>query len=343
MNKNQIKALINKTEELEKSIKFLDDELNNSNINKYKNIQCNLLNYSIVSSRKILISSVNLKRNNKVYFDCKITVNILSSQTINFYFIVDNLCLKKVSKNLSSGHHTINIEDSYLSLKNTPVKIELQVINEQEKLIYLESINLLINGIEDEFETYQYNGLISNENLLISILAHKRLFIGTKSLETSIFSIENLNFHSWAISHSLAFDPQNRIAYLLRVDLDGRLFYSNLNDKNEIYLTSCVQSVSSIYCNNILYVTYIKNKSCYTFEIENGTSSKHKKITNIRKPIINSRLYYNNFINKIYLILTDKNNSNYLLESINTNLTQGETLSSSFEISLTLAGGENEV
>ena len=338
---NNFYNVFNKTQELENNIKWLDEKLKNSTPNPFTNIKCNLLNYPVIANKKIIISNTNLKKSN-VYFDCKISLNTPSSQEVNFYFFVDGFCLKKVSKTFGVGAHEISISDSYKSLKNTPVEISLQVFPVLEKVVYLEKIELFINGIECGNTSDSFDGISINNSYFLSFLNNQNLYIKTVDKTPAVFSVDDMNFYCTAKHHCLIEDANGDVI-LFKIDLNNNLFYINLNKNNEILLANNATHVSAICKNNNIAVSYIQNKGCYFFEIENGIPTIHKKITAICKPIISSKLFVNKFSNKLFIILTDSKLKNYMLESLDANASNGESLQASFNINITLQEVNNAI
>lgn len=338
---NNFYDVLNKTQELENNIKWLDEKLKNSTPNPFTNIKCNLLNYPVIASKKIIISNTNLKKS-KVYFDCKISLNTPFSQEVNFYFLVDEFCLKKVSKKFGVGTHEISISDSYKSYKNTPVEIGLQIFPVLEKVVYLEKIELLINGIECENLSDSFDGISIDNSYFLSFVNNQNLYIKTVDKKPVILNVDDMDFYCTAKQHCLIKNSKGELV-LFKIDLNNNLFCINLSSNNETLLAQNATHVSAICKNNNIAVSYIQNKGCYFFEIENGMPTIHKKITAVCKPIISSKLFVNEFNNKLFIILTDSKLKNYMLESLEENASNGESLQASFNINITLQEVNNEI
>lgn len=119
---------------------------------------------------------------------------------------------------------------------------------------------------------------------------------------------------------------------MLRVDDIGDLFYSKFGE-NEKYLESNVSAVSAVSINNATYVFYLQNNSCFQIEIDSNRNFSNKsKVECHNYEFINLYCSYSEIDNTIYLILTDKNNSNYLLEQINETFNSNEQINATYSV-----------
>jgi hypothetical protein len=162
-------------------------------------------------------------------------------------------------------------------------------------------------------------------------LSNSRIYLKSSS-KNSIENQDEIDFECIAIgkSHSLAYNINEDIIYLFRVDLYGNLFYSNLNLNNEKFISNNVEKVSCCYGNNKIYFSFISNRKCYTGEIINN-SVFINQLNLINGDFINTYLY---FKDKCYLIITKKDLSNYLLEESNNKFLNRDQLTASVSIDI---------
>ena len=314
---NVIKTLINKTNSLEESF-------NNLSSNKIENVVNNNficfskghIDFSFLNSNKFLIAKFETKQNSALYFQNQIELNIPVSQNIKISLIANNIAIYRSTRKLQSGFNQLTIMKSYTPLKSEEVELYLEIIAEDNSLITIISDTLLVWGLSNITSNIEYQAIETNNNFLLSYINNNSIFYKYTNKETISLNSEDFTYYSSAISYSFCyFEPIDKV-YLFRVDLDGNLFYCNFNNNYEHFLDSDVSFVSCISNNKLILVSYIKNNSCYTIEINSSFNISSPNKINCDIPFIKTYSYFNKYNKKFYLILTDSKNSNYIVENM---------------------------
>lgn len=338
---NLYEDLNKKTQQLENQISTLSSQTDNLKKNSIFTNKKNFVNCSVVGSRKIYLTEFTFETNNDLCFQLNVLIKISAKQKISFSIIANDEIICKHSEEYSVGMHQINLSKDYIPLENKSVKLFLEITSIDDKFISLVSSNLHISGLNQEKPLYKYQSLSQDENYLVSYCYNGELFYTFTIKDTCNLSSEDfINFSS---AKSYAFAVLNSKIYLFRVDLDNNLFYSQFPNKNETFILSDVNSVSTVALSSKIIISIVKEKKCYVCELDNENFSELKEITCTDKQIVNSYLYLNNFSNKIYLILTDSEKMNYILESINETTSTNELLNISYNINIQTYGESDEI
>lgn len=338
---DKLKSLLNKTSELENQI----EEIEKSNQSKAPQVICscfskNLLNFSILSSRTILLAEFNVDEDSVITFQNQIDINLATNQKVKFSIIVNDISIYKSTKNLNAGYNQVNLIKTYTPFISEKIKVYLQITSVDNKLVTLISESLFVWGINESYASIEYQAVETSDKFLLSYINNNVLYFLYTNKENTANNYEDFNYFSSAKSHSFVYVKNQNKIYLFRVDLDGRLFYSNFDDNNEIYLTNNVSKVSAAASSDTICVTYVKDNICHYLEInKDGKYSIDKTINNLRNKIINTYVYYNNYKSKFYIVLTDEYSSNFIMESLSESKSSSSTLNASYEINITTYGG----
>ena len=335
---NNYKSLINKTEKIEDGLSSLQELTENIKNNSFSTFERKFLDLSINPSRKILLTSLNLNENINLSFELNVHFKISAKQKISFKVFANDFLLCKNVDYFEVGKHEIVLTNNNFQLPKQNINLNLEITSEDGKYISLQSTTLFIWGLNQDKPTYQYQIFNVDNYVLLSYCYNNELFFLQTTKNSQNFNKSDFEFFANAVSY--CFTKSSNDLFLFRVDLNGNLFFSKFPDKEELFLSENVQHVSSVYLVDKFIVAYISSKTCYTFEIENNCISSHKKIVSLNKPLINCKLHLNKSTNKVYLVLTDEKNSNYLLESENNIENFSDNLNVSYGIYVETNGGE---
>ncbi|MBQ8424535.1 MAG: hypothetical protein IJX17_00760 [Clostridia bacterium] len=335
---NRLLDLTNKNDEFEKYLESFENFQNKLS----KNSTClscvrNFSNLEIILPKKILLTKLNGKEKSKIFFQCLIDFNSSFDEEIEFSLIVNDISIYKSNKKLNSGSNQVCIMQNYtpISSENLSVYIEISPLN--EKTINLSMVSLFMWGKFDELETINYQALETKDYYLVSMLDNNSLYFAELEKIKNQLNFNDYNYINDAISYSISYNKNSDTIYLFRVDLMGNLFYSNLANKNEIFLTNNITKVSSSISNNgSILVSYIKNNCCYYFEITNNIVSVHKKLLNNNFLVNDCLCYYNKHRDKFCIIISTENESNYFIEQVSHNDCGIINISANYSISITL-------
>lgn len=331
---DKIKTLLNRTTELEEEV----DNINSNSqeiveTNNYITFTKNLLNYSILNTQRILVAQVEVTQNSNIYIQALVELSLSTAQKVTFSIIVDEISIYKSTKSLSSGFNQISIMKAYTPLVSKQIDIYIEITPTENKLLTLTTISLSIWGIVESKNNLKYQAVETEENFVLSYLANNEMYYKTTNKDISTNNAEDFVRYKSAKSFAFAYDSTNKVLYNFRIDMSGKLFYSNFDDKNEIYLTNNAEDVSACSNDDIILVTYIKNNTCYFMLInENSNISEEKQLYFNNYIIKNCYCYYNSFNEKFYVILTDEKNSNYFIESYNESASNQESINASVSL-----------
>lgn len=330
-----IKTLINKTNELED---FISD-FNNSNSetiyqNNFACFSKGLINLSFLNSNKMLIAKFETTQNKPLYFQNQVELNIPTSQTIKITLIINNIAIFRTTRKLEAGYNQFTIMKGYIPLISEQVEMYLQITSEEDSLLTIISNTLLVWGINNIKNNLDYQIIETNENYLLSYLNNNTLYYSYQPKDEIVLNAEDFLYHSIAKSYSFSYFKNENNLYLFKVDIDGNLFYVNMNDNNENFIKSNISHVSTYSNSDIILISIVSNNKVYVAEFDtNENISEFKEIESNNFIIVKSYVYFNEFNNKFYIILTDTNNSNYLISNLDNITTESHYINANYSIS----------
>lgn len=313
-----IKTLLNKTAELEDKLNNISSKQStNLNSNNFVCFSKGLLNLLFSNTDKLLIAEFETIENFALYFQNQIELNVPVSQTIKISLSINNITFFSSSRKLQAGYNQFTIMKSYMPLKSESVKLYLKIKTEDNSPITIISNNLLIWGICNHSNEITYQAIESNEHFYLSYLNNNSLFYAKKSKAEVELNSDDFSYYATALSYSFVyFKPKNKV-YLFRVDLNGNLFYTDFDSNNETFIDSNISNVSVTSNDNIILISTIKNGECNTFEMNQNEDISNQNLINSNGVMLSkSYLYFNNYNNAFYIVLSDKNSNNYITKSL---------------------------
>ena len=339
---NDVKYIKEKTDELESSI----NKLHTNTLKTYKTfktINKPLLNYSIVNSTEIELYNVYVLNNTNMYFMCKIDFYLPSAQNVSFALLIDSICVVKSIKYFAYGKNEIFLSKDFSSITTSTCSIKLVVESIDKKQIELNNVSLTIYGLKENAENINYQSIeVGNDSILLSYLDNSELYYLLTKKSKNYYNFSDFIYYSSVKSYSFSYNTLNCKLLLFYIDENNILYLTDINSQQHELLDTDTTVVSSCYGNNMILVCYIQDFTCKYLFIESGTVSKVSKI-DFFSNLINVKTSYNNCNGKFYLVLTDTNNQNYLVESINENLSLAEKLKASVGFTITINEVSNEV
>ena len=334
---NRLLDLTNKADEFEKYLSSFDSF--QKKLSKKANcLSCikNFSNTEIILKKKILITKIQATEKSNIFFQCLLDLNMSNSEEIEFSFIVNDICIYKSKKNLNSGSNQVCVMQNYMPIasENLDIYIEINPLN--NKQVNLSMASLFMWGKFNYEPEISYQVIETNDKYLISLMDNNSIYYKLVDKMKLKLNFSDFTFLDNAISYSFCHDTENNKTYYFRVDLMGNLFYSDFYNQNEIYIESNVSKVSCAVSNNgNILVCYIKNNTCFCFEIYDKQISYHKRLfSNISAT--DCLCYYNKFRDKFCIIATSSNDSNYFVEEIDDNFSQIDNINASYSVSIEL-------
>lgn len=296
----------------------------------------NYLNFKTISNKSFRIKTLENPKN-AIFVQIKVKFYNFATQNIKFTLFADNIQISSEEENFGTGVHEIIIYGTYQNAISDKISLDLYVNPKSKKQVLVSNTTLTIWG-DTSTSSEEYDATENQENYIISYISNNRLYYKKFSKTTNSEDVD-FTFYEEAISHSICSDTLN--TFLFRVDPDKNLFYCKMDDFIEKFITDNVDKISCCYFDNTIIYCYIKNGDCYYGEIKNDTVISNKKIDTIFGKFIDCYLYFNNKINKCYMVLTKQDNSNYLLENITIDFDSSENISSEINLEI-ITSGENE-
>jgi hypothetical protein len=335
---DQLTELTNKTNELEKTIQSLSER------QKIDENQANCLSFSrnfssleIILSKKILVTKIEPQKNQNLLLQCQLDLTLSADECVEISFIVNNFVIYKTYKILSQGSSQISLMQNYKPLTDDKISVYVEIAPVSQKPIVLNHIALFVWGNLKNNNYTDYQAISVQNSYLLSMLDNNCVYFLTTDKEIGEYNLVDLDYVDTAISHCFLYDNANNILYFFRVDLNGNLFYSNYTSGDEIFLASGVLNVSAdISSNGKILVSYIKNNECYYFELNvlNG-SSIHKKLYINNNNFSRVLCYFNSYRNKFMLLLSTPNNNNYIIEQIDEDFSNSDTVTAEYGFYIT--------
>lgn len=335
-----IKTLLNRTSELEDKINKLSTNQNaDANSNSFVCFSKGLINLSFLNSNQLLLAEFETKKNIPLYFQNQIELNIPTSQDIKISLIINDIAIFKSTRKLQAGYNQFTLMKSYIPIESEQVKLYLKITTENSSPITIISDTLFVWGLSEIFNDISYQSIDIGENFLLSYLNNNVIFYSIVPKSEISLNCEDFTYYGNALSHSFVYNSNLNKIFLFRVDIDGNLFYTNFEENNENFIEQNVTQISTSYGNDKTVISIIKNGKCYIREMDNNENiSNATQIENLNLNVTKSYIFFNQLNNKFYLILSDKNNSNYITESILENQVEHHYINANYSISYSTYG-----
>lgn len=324
-------SLNEKIELLEKKIKKLEKQTSNFDSNYSFSVYTNnFLNMQVLHKKHINLKTISNTNKKQLFIQIKIKLFNFSSQNVEVKLFADKNQIASETELLNYGTNEISISGTYLNTLIDEVKIYIEVIPKSNKALTINSVTQTTWG--DTQENHEdYSASESESDYLLSYIYDDKLYYKqfVKFQEPDDY---DFIFCRNAISHSSCYFKNN--FYIFYVGQDNNLFFLNLTNSSENFIAQNVSKVSCSVTDNSMVFSYISNGNCYYGEIQNNVVISNKQITSIHSKFIETCIYYNPYNAKCYLIITNTNGGNYILESIKENFSSSENICAN--ISLTL-------
>ncbi len=332
---NNFSYLKRQTENLEQEIELL--KLNNKKEEKSTNCVCinkNFSNLEVILPKKILLGYLNFSQTSSLYFQGQINIFLTQSESVEISLIVNNISIQKLEKNLVLGNNQINIFCNFTPILTENAVVFIKITPKNKNSIYIQEVSFFIWGMFETQNESTYQALELNNNYLISFLSSNNIYYKIIPKEENEFCFNEFENLDIGYGFSFAYSKESNQIFLFRINLNGDLFYSKLNETEE-YLISKISYVSAISLNNILYVFCISDGKCLYFEIDElGNMSLTKTINTYFNKLVRVNAFYNDYNNKIYVNISDSKNSNYLMEQTIETTNVASNISASYSLTI---------
>ena len=327
--------LVNKTIELEEKINKLNKTIiKNENNNYFSLFNNNCINISVINQKTISLAKIDNQKQ-QMFYQLNLNFSLSAKQEIEFYLIANNIRIGHHIQEFEVGNNTVNLSGVYQDITSENINVKVLVNPKSDKLVLINSSSLTVWGTSIAQTDNEFYAIETETKYLLSYQTNERLYF-KNFLKENVDAQNDISFEYAmpAISHSICYDEINKKCYLFRVDKNNNLFLSNFDDFNEVFIANSVTKCSLISYDGKLIFSIIKNKNCYVGEIKNNTVISCDPITNISGEHENCYLYFNNYTNKVFLVLTKKDGSNYLFESLNEIFSSGENLKAKINLEI---------
>lgn len=336
MINDSIKKLQSQIDKLESKIeRFEKSSIDKINTLGFSVWTKNLLNFKVSDRRKFHIATIDNNQKNNLFFQIKTSFYNYSEQMVQFDLYCDNIKIGSEIQTFDNNLCEITVCGTFQNFVSDKIEVYLVANPKNKKRISIITSTLTIWGIS-QTQTEEYNATQTLDKYFLSYISNNHLYykIFDKNIEDTEFDFE---FKGDYISHSICSNNNN--LYLMKIDLDGNLFFEDIQANQEIFITSNTRKVSSCYYQDSIYFAYISNNDCYYGEIKNNVVISNKKLTSLFGKFNSCYLYSNPFINKCYLILNKLDGSNYLLENIPEIFKSDENIIANINLSISIKEG----
>ncbi len=339
---NQTYSLILKTDELEEKIEELENSQNSSSSSvNCINFSKSFSNLAIITSKKIELATASIESNSSIYLQLQIEISVPSSEKVYFSLYVDDICIKKSTRTLSSGETEVTIMQDYTSIMSQDVTFYLEIQPVDEKIIYLQSTNLFVWGIVGENSLVKYQIVPYDENLFVSFIDNGQIYYKIITFENSSLCYDDFDVLDSAIDFSVINFSGEIIIF--KVDSEGNLSSFVYNKLGSNFYLSGAEKVSVCHSDDMILVSFIKNGDCYAFTISDNISSNTAKIYNTSKDITDVYAFYSQCNAKFFINITINNKDNFLIESLSEKTCSALHITSKFAVQVLLGEYDDEV
>ena len=288
--------------------------------------------FSDISSYSANFPVINLKKDQEICFEIKATLNASASGSFSIGLNINNARIYSETKQVSAGFNDIIIFKTFTSIADGETSIALDFYSDTTGFsASINDIKLIILGIKNasaNIDIEMHALKVSNNKVLISYIDSDRIYYNISDINAGFISNENFSPIGSAVSHCFATNTLNipnnydkSIIYLLRVDSNNNLYLSQcFENQTETLIDTSVSCVYATACpssmNDSILIVYIKNGDIYFTSLRNGVLCASKKLqlsSSNFKSVIAVTKEDSGFI---YIIATDKNNSNYIVKSV---------------------------
>lgn len=338
---NTYKSLLNRIEELEYKFGIIQNESNEEDDSfGCTNFSKKLINYNLIEKKKFILGEFDVRKNEDLFITCQVDANLQSSQNLYINLYINNTVIYSGTKAMLSGEDSALIFTSFTPTKNEHAVVTIEISPLKGILLIVKNINFIVVGLKNIEIPTDYQILELNDKYLLSINKNNMLYYSYVTKTISEYSLQDFILYKSSKSHSFSFLKNSSTLFLFRIDQNGKLIACNFDNGSEYLISDNVEWVSAASDENKIIVCYIKNNSCFMVEIRNLPDIYIEKrinfsVCSLKKCII----YFNKFRNKFCLILSDKTNSNYLIESEEEDYSHGENISAEYYINLSTYGG----
>lgn len=340
---NELNNLLSKTRTIQRAIDELYFETNVLKNSTYTTFKTNFLNFSTTSKQTAFLNKVKYFKNRRLFFEHQITINTPSSQLISISLLINKIAVCVHKENFSAGQHVVNINKTYTPTITGDVEISLQIESLDGKYVLIKDSVLTIFGLTENASNSKFQHLKINNNILISCLFNGNLYYKIVPCDSYIYSLDELSCYGQAKDYSFCLNNMNDSLYLFRVDNNSNLFYTKFDTIDEKFITKKVDKITTCFSNELICACILKKGKCYSFELIDEIISGLNEVVNFNKAIVDCYLYFNNYNLKTYLILSDSQKKNYILESISETNRNSENIFLTCNIFISTYKGEENV
>ncbi|MBQ7466620.1 MAG: hypothetical protein IJS74_00950 [Clostridia bacterium] len=289
--------------------------------------------FSDISPFTATFPSIELKQGQEICFEIKATLSALSSGTFNVGLNINNSRIYAESKQVAAGFNDIIIFKTFTSISNENSSFSLDFYSETNSFsATIDDIKVVILGLNNalintDIEMHAIKA--SEDKVLVSFTDSDKIYYNIADISAGSISSDDFSLLSSAISHCFTLNTlsvpnaydQSKV-FLLRVDANKNLYLSNcFVSQSETLIDTSVTSVYATACptgmEDDILIVYIKNGQIYYTSIKNGNILTSKKLNLGGNNFASVTAITRNDSDHIYIIATDKNNSNYIAKSIN--------------------------
>jgi len=316
---------------LEKELSLKTNNENNSN--NYFEINKPNINESISHKYPLTITfpEFKTKTDKTISFQIKTSIFCNIECSVEFILKINKCIIYQEDKFLKQGENDVIILKTYNPLSDGISNVELTInYLSQESNATILNLTSIISGIKSNISYYdvEMKALqLNNDNVLISFVDNNKLYyLKTPLIEQSL-TFNDFKYLLPAKNHCFCFNTNNdnehylENSLLFRIDTDGDLYVSNIfKEANETFIDNEVSVVFASTLPSVsdsqIILTYIKNGSCYYRTIRDDIISTAKELPLPTGEYTDIVCTTSKDCERIYIIASHQNGSNYMLHSL---------------------------
>lgn len=298
----------------------IDDKILNIAPSKasYVRFSKSLLNLSIIDKKVIEVAGFYGEKGELYTFDIFVYLSTAFSQTISPSLIVNGKEQKNVEQYITKDTKTIQIMGTYVASSNGRIKVEISLSPAELKEVLVSEIKMNVFGNNIGEETKCYHTLRTSDGLLVSKNINEQILYQIVSEKEQEILEENFTLLASGISHDFAElfvgDFEKKI-FFFRVSEDGRLFVSDFGERLEKFICNNVGKVSVACDGGKILISMLKDNSCCFCEFDGENISAIFQLDFKKNNLSDVLCHYSKNLGKFCLVLSDRQNCNYVLFS----------------------------
>lgn len=278
-----------------------------------------ILNTYVAATSDLTCGKVHLY--GSTIFQDKLMVKSTIAGKLSLEILVNGVSVLAEERDITIGENQIILLKAYEPPKECDATITLRLKATQNFACTITSNTMAIWGLvkeEGSSTSVEMRTFIYNNTLWLSYIENQKIMLSELTLESKSLLPSEFDEVASGVSHCFAQDKSGEV-YLFRVDASGNLFYKPFNKtvsetKIDEGVSVCFARLCPNTCAEDILICYIKDgRPCYKC-MTSGTVSSRQMLDVPAGLYVNISIANTN-LNRMFVICTSSNLSNYILYS----------------------------